>query len=175
MPKEGEGWGVGAGRSVLASSFYLDCKTVGFFLKISKEISKAWRKSVTRVKRASLTRPTGVWGEIFLASLPSLAPCFSLIPDLLFDCSRVLEYVKIRTVLQSTFYLPLLSLSSCIIISDTCLSPNKTILSRTPQMIPNLRFTPINVEVSPLRNIYSALTVTCKVTEYKQVISGTEG
>ena len=58
---------------------------------------------------------------------------------------------------------------------DTCLSPNKNILSRTPQMIPNLRFTPINVEVSPLRNIYSALTVTCKVTEYKPVISGTEG
>ena len=28
---------------------------------------------------------------------------FSLIPDLLFDCSRVLEYAKIRTVLQSSF------------------------------------------------------------------------
>ena len=53
----------------------LDCKTVGFFLKISKEIDKAWRKSLTRAKRASLTRP--------------------------FDCSRVLEYAKIRTVLQS--------------------------------------------------------------------------
>ena len=35
----------------------LDCKTVGFFLKISKEIGKAWRKSLTRAKRASLTRP----------------------------------------------------------------------------------------------------------------------
>ena len=34
----------------------LDCKTVGFFLKISKEIGKAWRKSLTRAKRASLTR-----------------------------------------------------------------------------------------------------------------------
>ena len=64
----------------------LDCKTVGFFLKISKEISKAWRKSLTRVKRASLT-PLSV---------------FSLVPELLFDCSRVLEYEKIRTVLQST-------------------------------------------------------------------------
>ena len=29
----------------------LDCKTVGFFLKISKEIGKAWRKSRTRAKR----------------------------------------------------------------------------------------------------------------------------
>ena len=27
---------------------------------------------------------------------------FSLVPDLLFDCSRVLEYAKIRTVLQSS-------------------------------------------------------------------------
>ena len=31
-----------------------------FFLKISKEIGKAWRKSLTRAKHASLTRPTGL-------------------------------------------------------------------------------------------------------------------
>ena len=35
----------------------IDCKTVGYFLNISKEIGKAWRKSLTRAKRASLTRP----------------------------------------------------------------------------------------------------------------------
>ena len=29
-----------------------------FFLKISKEIGKAWRKSLTRAKRANLSRPT---------------------------------------------------------------------------------------------------------------------
>ena len=29
-------------------SLLVDCKTVGFFLKISKEIGKAWRKSLTR-------------------------------------------------------------------------------------------------------------------------------
>ena len=29
----------------------------GFFLKIRKEIGKAWRKSLTRAKLASLTRP----------------------------------------------------------------------------------------------------------------------
>ena len=34
----------------------LDCKTVGFFLKISKEIGKAWGKSLTHAKRGSLTR-----------------------------------------------------------------------------------------------------------------------
>ena len=65
----------------------VDCKTVGFFLKISKEIGKAWRKSLTRAKRASLT--------------PVSLSVFSLVPDLLFDCSRVLEYAKMRTVLQS--------------------------------------------------------------------------
>ena len=32
----------------------LDCKTVVFFLKISKEIGKACRKSLTLAKRASL-------------------------------------------------------------------------------------------------------------------------
>ena len=34
---------------------FLDCKTVGFFLKISKEIDKAWRKSLMRTKRTFLT------------------------------------------------------------------------------------------------------------------------
>ena len=79
----------------------LDCKTVRFFLKISKEIGKAWRKSLTRAKRASLTRLLGVWGERKKNSPVSLS-VFSLVVDLLFDCSRWLEYAKIRNVLQST-------------------------------------------------------------------------
>ena len=54
----------------------LDCKTVGFFF------SKSVKKSVKRGVRVLRAR--------------------SLIADLLFDCSRVLEYAKIRTVLQST-------------------------------------------------------------------------
>ena len=33
----------------------VDCKTVGFFLKISKEIGEAWRKSLTRASLPSLT------------------------------------------------------------------------------------------------------------------------
>ena len=45
----------------------------------SKEIGKAWRK---RLSPVSLS-------------------VFSLVPDLLFDCSRVLEDAKIRTVFQS--------------------------------------------------------------------------
>ena len=36
----------------------VDCKTVySCFLKISKEIGKAWCKSLTSAKHASLTRP----------------------------------------------------------------------------------------------------------------------
>ena len=41
----------------------VDWKTVGFFLKISKEIGKAWRKTLSGAKLASLERPTDVWGE----------------------------------------------------------------------------------------------------------------
>ena len=40
----------------------IDCKTVGFFLKISQEIGKAWRKSLTRAKRASL----GLTARVYL-------------------------------------------------------------------------------------------------------------
>ena len=38
----------------------------------------------------------------FHDSSPVSLSVFSLVPDLLFDCSRLLEYAKIRTVLQST-------------------------------------------------------------------------
>ena len=57
-----------------------------FFLKISKEIGKPWRKSLKSAKRASLTLS------------PVSLSVFSLVPGLLFDCCRVLKYVKIGTV-----------------------------------------------------------------------------
>ena len=41
----------------------VDCKTVGFFPKITKEIGKALRKSLTSARREK---------NIFLAHLPSL-------------------------------------------------------------------------------------------------------
>ena len=50
------------------SPYELDCKTVGFFLKISKEICKGCCKSLTRAKRSNLTRPEA--RETFLVSLP---------------------------------------------------------------------------------------------------------
>ena len=57
-----------------------------FFLKISKEIGKAWCKRVLRARRAC--------GASFFFLI--------IFSDLLFDCSRVLEYAKIQTVLQTS-------------------------------------------------------------------------
>ena len=39
---------------------YVDCETVGFFLKIRKEIGKAWRKSLPREANEPKGSPT--WG-----------------------------------------------------------------------------------------------------------------
>ena len=80
---------------------FIDCKTVGFFLKISKEIGKAWRKSLTREarERACEAREKK---RIFSVS-PQSRSLFSAS----FDCSRVLEYAKIRTVLQSIAFISL--------------------------------------------------------------------
>ena len=58
-----------------------------------QSFGKAWRESLTRAKRASLTLS------------PVSLSVFSLVADLLFDCSRVLEDAKIRTVLQSRILL----------------------------------------------------------------------
>ena len=72
----------------------LDYKTFGFFfLKISKEIGKAWRKSLARFARDPHTPVGRVRREE--------KNLFSLVPDLLFDCERVVEYAKKGTVLQS--------------------------------------------------------------------------
>ena len=68
------------GQIIMNNEIHLDCKTVGFFLKISKEIGKAWRNSPTR----SLTRP---------CLSPVSLSVFSLIPDLYEKCG-VKNYIK---------------------------------------------------------------------------------
>ena len=61
---------------------------IGFFFKISEEsVKRGVRVLRTRSARASHVREV------------------SLVADLLFDCSRVLEHAKIRTVLQSRLIL----------------------------------------------------------------------
>ena len=74
----------------------LDCKTVGFFLKISKEIGKAWRKSLARAQRAKphTLCEAGEKNRIFSVSPQSRSLFFSLVPDLLFDCSAYLNTQK---------------------------------------------------------------------------------
>ena len=61
----------------------VDCKTADFFF------SKSVKKSVKRAVSVLRVSP-----QVSLS-------VFSLVPDLLFDCSRVHEYARIRTVLQS--------------------------------------------------------------------------
>ena len=71
----------------------LDCKTVVFFF-FAKSVKKSVKRTV-RVLRARSARAS------FSVSPQVSLSVFSLAPDLLFDCSRVHEYAKIRTVLQS--------------------------------------------------------------------------
>ena len=67
-----------------------------FFSKsVKKSVKRAVR--VLRAKRAS----GRVRQEIKNVSPQVSLSVLSLVPDLLFDCSHVLEYAKIRTVLQS--------------------------------------------------------------------------
>ena len=79
-------------------------QSVSFFLKISK----AWLKSPTRAKRASLSSPVGRVRRIFSVSPVSLS-IFRIVLDRLFEYQRVPEYAKIRTVLQSKYFTSLFS------------------------------------------------------------------
>ena len=63
----------------------IDCKTVGFFLKISKEIGEAWGKSLKREARKPHTSVRRVRRE----SLPSLALCFQPRSRPFVGCSRI--------------------------------------------------------------------------------------
>ena len=58
--------------------FPVDCKTIGLFLKISKEIGKAWRKSLKREAREPQTPTRCVRREkknLALALLLCEMPC----------------------------------------------------------------------------------------------------
>ena len=58
-------------------------------------IARGWEKRVIRTNITYAKRTV----SIFSVS-PQSRSLFSVVADLLFDCSRVLEYAKIRTVLQ---------------------------------------------------------------------------
>ena len=71
---------------------------------IPKSKSKSVKKSVKRgVRVLRVSHALEAREKKLLASLPFSLTVFSLVPDLSFDSSRVLEYAKILTVLQSIF------------------------------------------------------------------------
>ena len=70
----------------------------------SKSVKKSVKRGV-RVLRARSARASHARRACEAREKKRLSPVslsvFSLVPDLLFDCSRVLECAKIRTVLRS--------------------------------------------------------------------------
>ena len=74
----------------------IDCKTVVFF---SKSVKKSVKRDVGLAREAR--EPHTPNGRVRREKKRVSLSVFSLVPDLFFDCSRVLEYAKIRTVLQS--------------------------------------------------------------------------
>ena len=73
---------------------WLDCKIVGFF-------SKSVKKSVKRGARVLRARSWRTSRALRACESPVSLSVFSLVPDLFFDCSHVLEHATIRTFLQS--------------------------------------------------------------------------
>ena len=98
----------------------LDCKTVGFFSKsIKKSVKRGVRVLRARSARASHARRACETREkkpYFQRISPVSLSVFSLVPDLLFDCSRLLEYSKIRTVLQSRQQLDAIAVQIAIVL-----------------------------------------------------------
>ena len=84
---------------ILTVGHAVDCKTDGFSKSVKKSVKRGVRVLRARSARASHARARG-------KTLNRLSPVslsvFSLVPDLLFDSSRELEYPKIRSVLQSS-------------------------------------------------------------------------
>ena len=67
----------------------------GFFSKsVKKSVKRGVRVLRARSSRASHARRA--------CEFPVSLSVFSLVPDLLSDCSRVLEHATVRTVLQTT-------------------------------------------------------------------------
>ena len=99
------------GRTFHNTADAIDSKTAVFFcffVFFSKSVKKSVKHSLrvlrARSARAShVLRACGVW-RVCLS--PVSLSVYSFVQGLLFDFSRVLEYAKIRTVLQSDLLTP---------------------------------------------------------------------
>ena len=85
-------------KSISSLKHYIRCyqtskQSVFFSTSAKKSVKRGVRVLRARSARASLTRPQRL--------SPVSLSVFSLVSDLLFDCSRLLEHAKIRTVLHS--------------------------------------------------------------------------
>ena len=81
-------------------------QSIFFSKSVKKSVKRGVRVLRARSARASHARKACEAREkkpYFQRLSPVSLSVFSLVPDLLFDCSRVLEYAKIRTVLHSRY------------------------------------------------------------------------
>ena len=76
--------------TMMRSHKYMDCKTVVFILKISKEIGKVWFKSLTCAKGEKAREKKTDCQRLSPVSLS----VFSLVPDLFFDLRAYLNKQK---------------------------------------------------------------------------------
>ena len=113
------------------------CVLIYYRLQNSHFFSKSVKKSVkrgVRVLRARRARASH--------TPPVSLSVFSLVPNLLFDCSRVLEYAKIRTVLQSK-YTSIMYLMDLVFVLFTVFTQlnaadgNKITNKRLPRITPH--------------------------------------
>ena len=86
--------GTVAGLLLLLGSYRLQNSRVFFSKTVKKSVKRGVRVLRSRGVRGLKCEAKGNLSPVSLSVV-------SLVPDLLFDCSRVLEYAKIRTVLQS--------------------------------------------------------------------------
>ena len=95
--------------------FYVPHRLQNSRVFFSKSVQKSVKRGV-RVLRARSARASHARRACEARGKKRLSPVslsvFSLVPDLLFDCSRLLEYAKIRTVLQSTSHKNQISVSA---------------------------------------------------------------
>ena len=82
---------------------YKTAKQSAFFSKsVKKSVKRGVRVLSARASHARRVCKAREKKPYFQRLSPVSLSVFSLVPDLLFDCSRILEYAKIRTALQST-------------------------------------------------------------------------
>ena len=85
---------------VAANWFLVRNDVVSFSVVLRVGVKYTQIGFINRLQNSRFFFSTSVKKSVKRGVSPVSLSVFSLVPDLLFDCSRVLEYAKIRTVLQ---------------------------------------------------------------------------